>query len=59
MYCMLDADLLYLCNAMSDAARGFELTFKGPKEETHQLVEYGERKFDHLIMMTPSTSCKS
>jgi oligosaccharyltransferase complex subunit beta len=44
---------------MSGAARGFELTFKGPKEETHQLVEYGERNFDHLIMMTPSTSCKS
>jgi oligosaccharyltransferase complex subunit beta len=44
---------------MSGAARGFELTFKGPKEETHQLVEYGERNFDHLIMMAPSTSCKS
>ncbi|KAJ9108348.1 hypothetical protein QFC20_003509 [Naganishia adeliensis] len=37
-------------------ARGFKLTFKGPKEEQAPLTEYDEKNFDHLIMMAPSTT---
>ncbi|KAJ9125623.1 hypothetical protein QFC22_000585 [Naganishia vaughanmartiniae] len=37
-------------------ARGFKLTFKGPKEEQAPLTEYDETKFDHLIMMAPTTT---
>ncbi|ORX35326.1 putative dolichyl-diphosphooligosaccharide--protein glycosyltransferase 48 kDa subunit precursor [Kockovaella imperatae] len=34
--------------------RGFELTFKGPKDESAVLQRYGEALYDHLIMFTPS-----
>ncbi|KAK4686169.1 oligosaccharyltransferase complex subunit beta, partial [Tremellales sp. Uapishka_1] len=34
--------------------RGFALTFKGPKDESAELVRYGQQQFDHLIMFAPS-----
>lgn len=46
--------MLFFCGS----ARGFKLTFKGPKEEQSPLIEYDEKNFDHLIMMAPSTNCK-
>jgi hypothetical protein len=42
--------------SLSGSARGFKLTFKGPKEEQSPLIEYDEKNFDHLIMMAPSTN---
>ena len=38
--------------------RGFELTFKGPKDESAELVKYGEPQYDHLIMFAPSAKCE-
>lgn len=40
-------------------ARGYELTFKTPKDESTKLVEFGERNFDHVILFTPSTKSAS
>ncbi|KAI9632901.1 putative dolichyl-diphosphooligosaccharide--protein glycosyltransferase 48 kDa subunit precursor [Dioszegia hungarica] len=34
-------------------ARGYSLTFKSPKDDTAELIKYGERKYDHLIMYAP------
>ena len=50
--------LLGLIPLFAVSARGFKLTFKGPKEEQSPLIEYDEKIFDHLIMMAPSTTCK-
>ncbi|WRT63892.1 uncharacterized protein IL334_000818 [Kwoniella shivajii] len=33
--------------------RGFELTFKEPKDKDAELVKYGELNYDHLIMYAP------
>jgi len=38
--------------------RGFELTFKGPKDQTAELIRYGETVYDHLIMFAPTTKCE-
>lgn len=46
-----------MLNSFKPSARGFKLTFKGPKEEQAPLTEYDENKFDHLIMMAPTTTC--
>ncbi|WVQ93730.1 hypothetical protein IAU59_000807 [Kwoniella sp. CBS 9459] len=35
--------------------RGFELTFKEPKDKDANLIKYGETQYDHLIMYAPST----
>ncbi|OCF36217.1 oligosaccharyltransferase complex subunit beta [Kwoniella heveanensis BCC8398] len=34
--------------------RGFELTFKEPKDRDANLVKYGETQYDHLIVYAPS-----
>ncbi|ORY22691.1 dolichyl-diphosphooligosaccharide--protein glycosyltransferase 48 kda subunit precursor [Naematelia encephala] len=39
-------------SSLSD--RGFELTFKGPKDDSAELVRYGEPQYDHLIMFAPA-----
>jgi oligosaccharyltransferase complex subunit beta len=44
---------------LSSLARGFQLTFKGPREEQAPLEEFGEKRFDHLIMFSPSAKCES
>lgn len=40
-------------------ARGYSLTFKEPKDNTAELVKFGEREYDHLIMYAPATKGKS
>ncbi|WVF66102.1 hypothetical protein IAT40_000841 [Kwoniella sp. CBS 6097] len=35
--------------------RGFELTFKEPKDKDASLLKYGETQYDHLIVYAPST----
>ncbi|WWC58336.1 uncharacterized protein I303_100876 [Kwoniella dejecticola CBS 10117] len=35
--------------------RGFELTFKEPKDKDADLVTFGELKYDHLVMFAPGT----
>ena len=45
---------------MADCAadRGFKLSFRKPKDESAELVKYGQAQYDHLIMFTPSTKCQ-
>ncbi|WWC85977.1 uncharacterized protein L201_000848 [Kwoniella dendrophila CBS 6074] len=33
--------------------RGYELTFKQPKDKDAELVKYGELNYDHLVMFAP------
>lgn len=40
-------------------ARGYSLTFKSPKDDTAELIKYGERKYDHLIMYAPGQKSES
>lgn len=35
-------------------SRGFDLTFKGPRDDSAELVKFGEPQYDHLIMFAPS-----
>ncbi|KAK1927813.1 putative dolichyl-diphosphooligosaccharide--protein glycosyltransferase 48 kDa subunit precursor [Papiliotrema laurentii] len=35
--------------------RGFELTFKSPKDDTAELIRWGETQYDHLIVYAPSS----
>ncbi|OCF73538.1 oligosaccharyltransferase complex subunit beta [Kwoniella mangroviensis CBS 8886] len=39
--------------------RGFELTFKEPKDRDAELVKYGELKYDHLVMFAPGAKTYS
>jgi hypothetical protein len=39
--------------------RGFQLTFKSPKDEGTDLRQYGQNQYDHLIMYAPSTKGSS
>ncbi|WWD16332.1 hypothetical protein CI109_100758 [Kwoniella shandongensis] len=36
-------------------ARGFELTFKEPKDKDTELIKYGQNQYDHLILFAPTT----
>lgn len=40
------------------SARGYDLTFKGPKDDSTQLSKYGEAQYDHLILYTPTANSK-
>ncbi|KAL7409884.1 dolichyl-diphosphooligosaccharide--protein glycosyltransferase 48 kda subunit precursor, partial [Mrakia frigida] len=35
--------------------RGYELTFKSPRDESPSLTSFDERSFDHLVLFSPST----
>ena len=37
------------------SARGFDLTFKNSRDESAELIKYGETQYDHLIVYAPST----
>ena len=50
---------LTLFVTLSLAARGYDLTFRAPKEESPLLVEYDVPNYDHIIYFAPTTKCES
>lgn len=41
--------------ACFSAERGYQLTFKGAKDQTPALTEFDERAFDHVVLFAPSS----
>jgi len=48
-------ELTFVCRLCCSIDRGYELTFKSPRDESPSLTSFDERSFDHLVLFSPST----
>ena len=48
---------LYLFPANRRIERGYELSFRGPKDVEPALLQYDEPQFNHVILFAPTTKC--
>lgn len=41
------------------AERGYELTFKSPRDDAPSLVSFDQPNFDHVVLFAPSTKSET
>ena len=47
------------CLACLRTERGYELTFRAPKDEAPPILDYDIPTFNHIILFAPDTKCES